>query len=172
MRSIDAKPYIELLDGRPVEKVSPKRTHALLQFGIAAMLQARAGDRGDVATEWRFWLNPGEPKKTTLVPDVAFVSIERINALAPKDREEPPFAPDVAFEVRSPSDRVTNVEWKMQAYLANGSAVVFDVIPDERIVRAFTRDGVTTLRIGDRFSSDRLPWLTFDVADVFANLPQ
>lgn len=171
MRSIDEKPYIELFDGRAVEKVSPKRIHAVLQWRFAALLQSMAGDRGDVGTEWRFWLSaPGDPR-TSLVPDVAFVSRDRLNALDRKQREEPPFAPDVAFEIRSPGDKLKNVEWKMGAYLLKGAIVAFDVLPEKRTIRTFTHPGVTTLSIGDRFISDELPWLRFDVDEVFANLP-
>jgi Uma2 family endonuclease len=169
-RSIDDKPYIEILDGRRVPKVSPKRRHAILQWRIAARLQNLAGDRGDVGTEWRCWLDTGGPKVTTLVPDVAFVSNERLAPLTSSDREEPPFAPDVAIEIRSPGDRIARVEWKMRAYLAHGSIVAMDVLPDTREIRIFTLDGVRSYREEDRYESTDLPWLAFDVSAVFAPL--
>ncbi len=171
MRSIDEKPYIELLEGRAVEKVSPKRVHAVLQWRLAALLQSHAGDRGDVGTEWRFWLSALDDPRTSLVPDVAFVSHARLDSLNRKQREEPPFAPDVAIEIRSPEDKPKNVEWKMRAYLSKGGIVAFDVLPEERIIRAFMASGVTALSIGERFTCADLPWLEFDVADVFSNIP-
>jgi Uma2 family endonuclease len=166
-RSIDEKPYIEILDGRRVPKVSPKRVHALLQWRLAARIQELAGDRGDVGTEWRCWLGGGE-KPTTLVPDVAFVANDRLAALEPAKREEPPFAPDVAIEIRSPGDRKARVEWKMRAYLAHGSLVAMDVLPDTREIRVFALDGVRVYHEGERFASRELPWLAFDVSAVFA----
>ncbi len=169
MRSLDEKPYIELWAGEPIEKVSPQRTHALLQGRMYVLLLNLAGSRGDVGTEWRFWVAPGEPM-TSLLPDVAYISHERLAALTPEERESPPLAPDIAVEIRSPDDRVKNIEWKMQAYLLAGCKVGFDVIPAGREVRVFTRDGVTTLRHGERFRSRELPWLTFDVAEVFVGI--
>lgn len=167
LRSIDEKPYIEILDGLRVPKTSRERVHGRLQWRLAAHLQELAGDRGDVGTEWRCWLTGGE-KATTLVPDVAFVSNVRLAALEPAAREEPPFAPDVAIEIRSPGDRKTRVEWKMRAYLAHGSLVAIDVLPDTREIRVFTLDGVRVYREGERFASRELPWLAFDVSAVFA----
>jgi Uma2 family endonuclease len=170
MRSIDEKPYIEILDGRRVPKVSPKRRHSMLEWRIAARLQELAGNRGDVGTEWRCWLDAGGPKVTTLVPDVAFVSNERLDSLGPEQREEPPFAPDVAIEIRSTGDRIARIEWKMRAYLAHGCSVAMDVQPEKRQIRVFTLEGVRTYCEGDRFESTDLPWLAFDVSAVFAPL--
>ncbi len=59
----------------------------------------------------------------------------------------------------------------MQAYLAKGTIVAFDVLPEKRTIRAITRVGATTLVMGERFVSIELPWLQFDVDEVFANLP-
>lgn len=167
-RSIDEKPYVEILDGRPTPKVSPKRKHGILQGHLWALVSRCSADRGDVATEWRCWLGTDGPKTTTLVPDVAFVSNERLAALEREAREEPPFAPDVAIEIRSPADRVARIEWKMRAYLSHGGVVAMDVLPEQREIRVFTLEGVRTYREGDRFESSDLPWLAFDVSDVFA----
>lgn len=169
MRSLDEKPYIELLDGEPLEKVSPKRIHAILQWRLAARLQALAGDRGVVGTEWRFWLHPIEPY-TSLLPDVAYVSNERLALLTDEEQDEPAFAPDVAVEIRSPSDHVKNVEWKMHAYLQSGCRVGFDVIPESRTIRVFTQASIETLGERARFASADLPWLAFDVSALFETL--
>jgi hypothetical protein len=82
--AIDQKPYTELLAGRAVRKVSPQRRHAILQPRLAMLVARLAGKRGDVGTEWRFYMNaPGDPR-TSLVPDIAFVARERLDALAPE----------------------------------------------------------------------------------------
>jgi Uma2 family endonuclease len=166
MRTLNEKPYLEILDGRQARKVSPKRQHAVLQWRVAAYLQELAGNRGDVGTEWRCWLNG--PKLTTLVPDVAFVSTERLAPLEAVQREEPPFAPDIAIEIRSPGDRIARVEWKMRAYLKHGCFVAVDMHPDTRELRIFTIDGMRVYREGERFASTDLPWLVLDVTAIFA----
>jgi Uma2 family endonuclease len=164
------RPEIEYLAGRPVPKVSPKRTHAMVQLTIGAILMRCAGDRGESGTEWRMRLSGvGEPK-TSLVPDVSFCSFERLDSLTEDQREQPPFAPDVAVEVRSPSDRVADVEWKMQAYLDRGAVVVLDVLPHERMIRAFTNDGLTIFSEAEEFTLDVIPWLRFAISEAFAGL--
>lgn len=169
--SIDEKPYTEILDGEAVQKVSPKTIHSILQFRIAALVQLLAGDRGYVGTEWRFYMDPPGGLQTSLVPDVAYVSRERLTVLHGEQREKPPFSPDIAIELRSPGDKLRHVDWKMHAYLRMGGSVAIDVLPEKRQVRVFLPDSVKTYGHGDHFSCDAVPWLTFDVSELFAGIP-
>ncbi|HTU71081.1 MAG TPA: Uma2 family endonuclease [Candidatus Baltobacteraceae bacterium] len=132
------KPYIEYLAGRAVPKVSPKRRHGIVQGRLWAILQELARGRGDVATEWRCYL-PAEPRRTSLVPDVAFISNERLAPLTEDEREMPQSAPDIAIEVRSEDDKRKNLGWKIAAYLRHGAVLVLDVLPLERRIVAHTR---------------------------------
>jgi Uma2 family endonuclease len=168
--AIDEKPYTEILAGRLVRKVSPQRRHALLQLRLATLVARLAGERGDVGTEWRFYMNAPHVPRTSLVPDIAFVARERLDALTPEKREQPPLSPDVAIEIRSPDDRITNVEWKMRAYLDLGGTLALDVLPESEEIRAFTSNGMKIFGHGDRFACEAVPWLEFDVAEVFAGL--
>jgi Uma2 family endonuclease len=156
--AIDEKPYTEILAGRLVRKVSSRRRHAILQPRLAMLVARLAGERGDVGTEWRFYMRAGQPR-TSLVPDIAFVA-----------REQPPLSPDVAIEIRSPDDRIANVDWKMRAYLEIGGTLALDVLPECEEIRAFTRYGMKIFGHSDRFSCEAVPWLVFDVAEVFAGL--
>jgi len=171
MQEIDdsEKPYIEYLGGRAVPKVSPQRRHAIVQGRFWAILSELARGRGDVGTEWRCYL-PLEPRRSSLVPDVAFISKERLAPLSDREREMPQFAPDIAVEVRSDDDRRKNLEWKIAAYLRYGATLVLDVLPLKRIIYAHTADGVREYHESDRFTCDALPWLAFDVREVFADL--
>ncbi len=157
---------VELLEGRPVPKVSPKRTHALVQGTALVLLRQCAGAAGDVGTEWRFQLTD----TTELVPDVAFVARERLLTLTPQDREEPPFAPDVAVEVRSPSNREADIVWKTHAYLRHGAVLVLDVDPARRTLVAHAAGGVRHYDADATFIHEAAPWLTFDVRELFAGL--
>ena len=54
-------------------------------------------------------------------PDVAWVKLERWQALTPEEREGfPPICPDFLIELRSRSDRLKPLQNKMQEYLASG----------------------------------------------------
>ena len=164
------EPEIEILAGREVPKVSPRTTHSLVQGALWGILSRCAQGRGGVGTEWRFAIDADGDPRTSLVPDVAFVSSERLAVLDAESREEPPFAPDIAIEVRSATDRIADVEWKMAAFLAHGAVLTLDVVPDERVVRAFTHDGIRTYREGERFECAALPWFSFEIAEAFLAL--
>src|SRR5579883_1933662 len=114
---LDEKPYKELYDRVVHAKVSPKRTHALIVAELSGALREWARGRGEAGVEWRVYLGEG----TTVVPDVAFFFDKRLASLTAAQRETPPFAPDIAIEVRSPDDRESNIKRKTQLYLAHGA---------------------------------------------------
>jgi len=165
------KPEIEYLDGRPYPKVSPKLSHGLVQIAIARAIGDCAGDRGFVVSEVRF--DPGAvdgAQKTEFVPDVAFLSRERRQALSGKGREKPPLSPELAVEVRSPSDDLRYLARKIARYLATGSVLALDVDPKTRRIIAHAADGIREYLSGESFEHSALPWLPFDVSAIFADL--
>lgn len=168
MYVMEIKPAVEWIRGRVEQKVTPQRRHGILQRRLAEALARCAGNRGDVATEWRFFF-PDIPQKTTLVPDVAYVSYDRLRTLDDDGVERPPFAPDVAIEIRSPSSRLPTVAEKIEIYLACGSVLVLDVDPDAKTITSHTHDGVEVDNCGT-FRSDAVPWFTFDVDALFSGL--
>ncbi len=168
MRAITDAPEIEILRGIEVPKVSPRRRHARLQGLFFRLLDDWAGTRGDVGTEWRFKLSPGPEDESTLVPDVAFVSIERLAALDDDAAEEPPFAPDIAVEIRSPGDRERNILTKVALYLSAGAQLVLDVDPGLRRIIAYEATGERVFSEADTFAHRRAPRLEFAVGALFA----
>lgn len=161
------KPEIEWLDGRPHPKVSPKLTHGVIQLAIAATLREWARGRGLVATEWRFHLPKAGRRITSFVPDVAYVSFERLGTLSNEEREEPPFAPNVAVEVRSRADRPQYIAEKIAVYLEAGSSLVLDVDPARRVI-AHDGSGELTFGSDDIFTHVALPGFSLDLAALFA----
>ncbi len=166
----ETKPETEWILGRAVQKVSPFRTHALLQKAWIVALARWAEGRGEVGPEWRFRVAPPNEIRRPLVPDVAFMSHARLAALEGYDLEAPPFAPDVAVEIRSPGDRAPNVEHKIAVYLASGSALVIVVDPFDRSVRLHDACGVRVLRGDDVVEHTALPGFTLALPALFAVL--
>jgi len=164
------KPEIERLDGRAYPKVSPKARHAGVQGALWNAIRELAADRGFTGTEWRFKIGRADDTDTTFVPDVAYVSFERLRAIPEKLRDEPPFAPDIAVEMRSPSDNLGFLRRKIDRYLQTGSVLVLVAGPDKRTIVAHDSHGARNYETGDRFEHEALPWLTFDVAVIFAKL--
>jgi len=70
----EAKPALEWVNNRVLQKMSPKRKHSLAQteFAIALGTYARERGNGMAGTEWHFQVRPPGEIARTLVPDVAF----------------------------------------------------------------------------------------------------
>jgi Uma2 family endonuclease len=170
MQVIIDKPAIEYLDGRPYRKMSPKAAHAFVQGAFVRLLYRLGSSAGKCLPELHCRLGTVDGTRTVFVPDVAFISNERWNALSPEKRQEPPFAPDIAVEIRSPSENARLRRAKTARYLATGSRIVLDVDPKARAIHVHDASGTQTLMQRDRFSDPRFPWLEFDVAEVFADL--
>ena len=162
------KPYVERIYDRREPKLSPKRRHSLAQARIWGVIDRWAGDRGEAGTELRCYLVSGEPKPSSLVPDVAYYSFERLPRDVPDDeRERPRIAPDIAVEVFSPGDRRRSLAQKIELYLRHGSIVVIVVDPQARTVGFHRRDGTTTFVARGRIAVEPYAGLILDFDDIF-----
>jgi Uma2 family endonuclease len=62
------------------------------------------------------------PNGATRSPDAAWIKLERWNALTEEQKSSfAPICPDFVIELRSASDRLGDLQEKMQEYLANGA---------------------------------------------------
>ena len=163
---LDEKPYKEIYDGQLHLKVSPKFMHGLVEFEVGTLLREWSRDRGYIVMELRVYLDA----KTSLVPDVSFISDERMATLSEAEQEEPPFAPELVVEVRSPKDRDRNIRRETELYLQHGALVVLNVDPQKRTVDVATANGETTLEPGDVFEHASFPGLRVPVSAIFAQL--
>lgn len=159
----------ELLNGEPLP-VSPTGFGHLFVTGILfGKLQTFVWERklGVVGGEGGFVL-PGSDG-TLLAPDIVFVARERVPRRATWDGFQP-LAPDLAVEVVSPGDTVSEINGKTLAYLDAGVRAVWIVDPRRRIVTVHTPDGLArVLREGDELTGgDVLPGFAMPVAELFA----
>jgi Uma2 family endonuclease len=166
--AIAEKPSIEYLDGHPYPKVSPRLPHMVVQGHFCVILARCVGDRGLSGPELHVYPGRVDRTKTVFVPDVSFVSWERLDALG--DEREEPRSPDIAIEVRSPSNDLRYLEKKIARYLETGTLLVLDVDPARRSIEAFDVDGTERFELGGHFYRASVPWLTFDVDEAFVNV--
>lgn len=166
----ETTPETEWVRGRPLQKVSPQRTHSWLQGALTIELTHWAAGRGRVGPEWRFRVTPPGEIRRPLVPDVAYVSDERLRALSDADLEVPPLAPDVAVEILSPDDRRADVEDKISAYLRAGSSLVVVVDPQRRVVELHDPHKVAILNERDEIEHAALPGFSYSVSALFSVL--
>jgi Uma2 family endonuclease len=103
---------------------------------------------------------------TVRAPDVAFISTERL-----PDRllhGYPEFAPDLAVEVLSPSDRRGRVLAKIGDWLDAGARLVWIIDPERRHARVYRADGTEAFVDADGMldGEDVLPRLSIRLTDV------
>ena len=71
-------------------------------------------------------------------PDAAWVKRSRLTALTADQKQKfLPLCPDVVVEIRSPSDRLNNLQEKMQEYLDNGTQLGWLIDPPSRTVYVY-----------------------------------
>lgn len=164
------EPETEWVRGRPLQKVSPQRTHSRLQAAMTARLDAWAAGRGEVGPEWRFRVEPPGEVRRPLVPDVAYVSNDRLNSLTDDEIEMPPLSPDVAVEILSPDDRRADVDDKIAVYVRAGSSLVIVVDPARRAVELHDLRGTLLLDESQAIEHAALPGFSYPVRALFAVL--
>lgn len=82
----------------------------------------------------------------------------------------PEFAPDLAVEVRSPSDRTGAVVAKVSDWLSGGTTLVWVIDPPREQVVVYRADGtVSVLAMGDVLSGEELlPDFALSLQELFA----
>ena len=166
----ETKPETEWVRGRPLQKVSPRRTHARLQGALTMWLDRWAVGRGEVGPEWRFRVAPPGEARRPLVPDVAYVSNERLRPLSDQELEIPPLSPDVAVEILSADDRRADVDDKIDVYLRAGSSLVIVVDPQRRAVELHDAAKTVGLDETGAIEHSALPGFSYPVSELFAVL--
>jgi len=167
----EVKPALELYRGKLRQKVSPRYTHARLQSALTAILGAWAKERGRVGTEWRFYFieREGAPS-SSLVPDVAYLSFERLPKQPREAAEQPTIAPDIAVEILSPDDRSRDVQEKIALYLAYGTLQVVVVDPQAESVTIYQPDREPQA-FSEKITVPIADGLSLDLSSLFSEDP-
>lgn len=160
----------ELVDGEIREMTPAGWQHGRIAGNIAGELRSyvRTHRLGVMATAEASYRLSADPD-TVRVPDVSFVTQERVNEIG-----DPtgfwPGAPDAAFEVISPNDRYSEVHAKVDEYLAAGARMVVLVDPQNREVTVFRLSGTRTELTEDDVleGGDVVPGWKLPVRDIFA----
>ena len=101
--------------------------------------------------------------------DASFVSSERLKSVEDFDKFLP-FAPDLAVEVLSPGNTVTEMDEKIAMYFAAGSQLVWIINPKRRTVAIYTSPfNVRILGEHDTLDGgDVLPGFGLELSKLFA----
>lgn len=160
----------ELVRGELVEVPGTSALHNFIVMTVTRLLDGFVLPRGlgVVATDGASYLLARYPDFIR-IPDVSFVARARV----PEDgipRGYWPFAPDLAVEIVSPSDRAAELREKVKDYLDAGTRLVWVLWPEDRSVTVYSADReVRELREGDELDGgDVLPDFRVPVAVLFA----
>ena len=145
------KPATEFIDGRLAQKMRPFGLHARVQRVVAAALGDWSDDRGRgrVGAEWDFDLTPPGGRTNRLVPDVAFLSYDRVPYEDETAAQVPIVAPDVVIEILSQGQTLENSQRRIAIFLACGAKLIVLIDPckevawlvDAVVSRELARDG-------------------------------
>ncbi len=131
----------ELIDGKLITMAPVEHLHGNLAGKIAAWIYMFDPEEkiGKMSVEVGF--HPPGDRRTLLAPDVAFIRRERLRLL--DLRSWTPFMPDLAVEIKSPSNTPAQLRRKAAIYLRNGAQIVWLVLPAEKSVEVcrLGRDG-------------------------------
>ena len=101
-------------------------------------------------------------------PGVAFVAMDKWNALTPDERTKyPPLCPDFLVELMSETDYLREATDKMQEYMENGCRLAWLINPKTEEARVYLPDGSVSVIHGFNNTlsgEDVLPGFTFDLA--------
>ncbi len=125
----------ELIDGEIVEKMpsfTPSRIAGRISHRFNAYLDDH--DIGYVTGEAGGYIMPDGG---VFNPDVGFILKAR---LPEEPAREAPVPPDLAVEVKSPSDRKRAMRHKAERYLEAGTRMVWLIFPEEQIVEVYVPD--------------------------------
>jgi Uma2 family endonuclease len=154
----------ELIDGEIVEKM-PTQLHALIANLLNAVfyLYFQRNPIGWAFSELRINL-PNDDLNDT-IPDISVV----LKAGREFNPNEPlTFMPDLAIEIKSPTDSLIKMRKKANYYLENGSKVVWLVDTQRQKVEVYTVDDTEILSSGDALDGgELLPDFKLPVSDLW-----
>ncbi len=166
------KRLCELIDGVLVEKPAGFMESVLAGAFVAALRNfVRPRDLGIVAGAdgcVRLWAG------RVRIPDVAFVSWDRLPGRRVPREPLPSLVPDLAVEVLSPSNTGREMTLKRRDYFTAGVSLVWEVDPAARTVSVHTdMNGPHLLTATDTLDGgDVLPGFHLALAEFFAELDE
>lgn len=161
-RPENAERRFELIEGEIVEKVTNPK-HGLIGGVLVGELRIYLKQHkiGRVGFEINHKLNT----VNEYLPDVSVeLDLSADYVELPKILK----APDLAVEIKSPSNTLRQLRIKARHYLEHGGKLVWIVIPDKQIVEVYTLEDDWVLNASDSLEGGAvLPGFTLAVKDIF-----
>jgi Uma2 family endonuclease len=164
----DDKRLVELIDGTLVEKVVGSWESIIAALIVRAILNfvspRKLGIVGGEAFPTR--TTPGRVR----IPDVSFVSFDRLPGRKVSRESINPISPDLAIEVLSESNTHREIDQKLKEFFLSGTRLAWIVDPKSQSVEVYiTEDAPNqTLAIGDSLDGGSvLPGFELSLKEIF-----
>ena len=128
----------ELIDGEIIVSPRPSWEHATLAAELARLIGNYVVPRGLGTVGVESGHHPIDDRSNLLGPDVVFVRRGRVAKR--HFRKWVPLMPDLAIEIKSPSNRMTDLRDKAVKYLSLGSQLVWLILPDSQSAEVWRLD--------------------------------
>lgn len=167
----NADKVLELINGRIVQKiVSVKHGKLVIRIGTRLQLFVEAGNLGTVSTEAHF--RAVDDVYNELAPDLCFLSSDKLIT----DDAVMIGMPNLAVEIKSPSNTYKELREKAGLYIRGGSQLVWLVYPERQTVEVIapstdTPDAVVVISLGTDDTLDGgivLAGFTLPIKEIFS----
>jgi Uma2 family endonuclease len=167
---------------------NPEQPLELTAQGVLMVMSPVGGESGrreaDLSAQLYIWnrhTNLGEVFSSSTIfklplggqrsPDVAWVELSRWNALTPEQQQKfPPLAPDFVIELRSRTDKLSDLQEKMLEYRANRVRLGWLINPPEQQVEIYRLNReVEILQSPTQVSGEEvLPGFVLDLSQIWS----
>ncbi|MGI0482701.1 Uma2 family endonuclease [Geminocystis sp. CENA526] len=110
------------------------------------------------------------PNGANRSPDASFITLEKWHSLTPSQQEKfLPLAPDFSIELKSPSDKLSDTQKKMQEYIDNGVKLGWLINPEKKEVEIYRQGQKKEILNNPKNLSgeDILPDFILDLSEIF-----
>jgi Uma2 family endonuclease len=178
IREFDEQPF-ELIDGEKKFIVSTVAIHGALLRVLLRLLYAYELAYETIATfpDTTFvLLDKPDWVKGSRVPDIMVYlrgRLDNYNRDVPDWQNRPyHLVPDLCIEILSPGDSYSEVDAKVQHYLADGVKLVWVLDPRRRVINVYSAQHFVRLTLDDVLDGgDLLPNFSVPVRDIFPPKP-
>ncbi len=156
----------ELINGKAVPKMAPKRFHSRLTGTLYTLLTEWCQNRGEVGIEWAVILKRNN-RDWVPIPDLLYISYNRL-PLERFEDEACPVSPELAIEIISPDQTFGEMSEKAMDYLNAGVSRVWVIDSKAKTITIFYPDAPPQTKRDEATLSDNLlEEITFTAQQIF-----
>ena len=156
----------ELINGKAVPKIVPKRFHSRLTGCLCILLTEWCKNKGEVGIEWAVVLKRNN-RDWVPIPDLLYISYNRL-PLERFEDEACPVPPELAIEIISPEQTFGEMSEKAIDYLNAGVSRVWVVDSKAKTITIFYPDAPPQTKRDEATLSDNLlEEITFTPQQIF-----